>query len=207
MNHLKWMTLCIISFLFSANNLYSQQAANSSHKPHVLLVMGSVRVGRTAEKIAKAIIANADLEKIDLEIIDLQELNLPIVHDDEPLIKNNATSLWSQKVASADAIIFLIPNYNEGYSGVVKNAIDSVTPSWKNKVVGLITYAGGYECSKPAHHILPVLSSVQAQVLTEHTVCITFSNNAVIDSKKFKKEAHNTAINNLLEAIITTARA
>ncbi|MGH6829170.1 MAG: NADPH-dependent FMN reductase, partial [Rhizomicrobium sp.] len=48
-------------------------------------------------------------------------------------------------IASADAFIWVTPEYNHSTSGVLKNAIDSVFASFgfRHKPVGLVGYSAG----------------------------------------------------------------
>jgi NAD(P)H-dependent FMN reductase len=47
-----------------------------------------------------------------------------------------------EKVASGDAFIFITPEYNHGYSPVLKNAIDFVYKEWQSKPSAFVSYGG-----------------------------------------------------------------
>jgi NAD(P)H-dependent FMN reductase len=53
---------------------------------------------------------------------------------------NPAISRWSEKVKQADAFIIIAPEYNHGYTAVLKNAIDHLYPEWNHKPVGFLSY-------------------------------------------------------------------
>ncbi|BDC34188.1 FMN reductase [Candidatus Dependentiae bacterium Noda2021] len=183
---------------------HSQEAAALPKRlPHVLIVMGSVRQGRTAEQIARAIVNSADANTIDLEIVDLKEINLPVISGHESVEDNTHVIQWSKKVTTADGVIFLTPNYNEGYSGVIKNAIDALSHEWQDKVVGVVAYTGGYDGGKkPADYLLAVLQTLHMKPLLDSIVLIPFADGAVNDLNMFKKQRNQDAVTSLLTTIV-----
>jgi NAD(P)H-dependent FMN reductase len=46
-------------------------------------------------------------------------------------------------VASGDGLVIVTPEYNNGYPGVLKNALDYLLPELKRKPVGVITVSAG----------------------------------------------------------------
>jgi NAD(P)H-dependent FMN reductase len=121
----------------------------------VLVIMGSTRAGRVcpviAEWIAQTGRASTDFR---YEVIDLADWPLPV--DDEPAIPAMGgyaqihTRAWSEKIGSADAVIFVTPQYNWGYPAVLKNAIDHLYREWRDKPAVIVTYGGhgGTKCSE-----------------------------------------------------------
>ncbi|MEK7118444.1 MAG: NADPH-dependent FMN reductase, partial [Patescibacteria group bacterium] len=55
---------------------------------------------------------------------------------------NEEVKKFSAKIAEADAFIIVTPEYNHGYSGTLKNALDSIFPEWNRKPVGFVGYGG-----------------------------------------------------------------
>lgn len=98
---------------------------------------------------------------------------------------------------------FLIPNYNEGYSGVLKNAIDALTYQWKDKIIGLIAYSDGYDGGKlPADNLIAILQALHMKTLIESTVYIPFAATAVNQNYTFKKQKTKDEIEHLLQHIL-----
>jgi NAD(P)H-dependent FMN reductase len=50
--------------------------------------------------------------------------------------------MWSAKIDSFDAYIFVTAEYNYGIPGALKNAIDFLFKEWNNKVAGFVSYGG-----------------------------------------------------------------
>src|SRR3989338_2823805 len=58
---------------------------------------------------------------------------------------DEAVQRWTKKIKEADGFIIVAPEYNHGYTAVLKNALDYVSTEWNNKPVGFVAYgsAGG----------------------------------------------------------------
>ena len=82
----------------------------------------------------------------DTELVDLAEVNLPLL--DEPEHPRHGryvrehTKRWSRVVGSADAFVFVVPEYNHGYNAATKNALDYLYAEWRDKPVGFVGYGG-----------------------------------------------------------------
>ena len=110
------------------------------------VLLGSVRRKRQSPKVARWITEalQADI-RISSELLDLEELALPMMEerhrmrDDSP---PGALKL-SETLAEADGLVIVTPEYNNGYPGVLKNALDYLLPELKRKPVGVITVSAG----------------------------------------------------------------
>ena len=114
------------------------------------VILASVREGRAGEKIAEWFMEEAG--KLDmgvnLGLIDLKEINLPSMN--EPVSPKTSsdyafdhTKKWSKIVRGFDGFVILTPEYNHGYPGSLKNALDYLYEEWSGKPVGLVGYGGG----------------------------------------------------------------
>lgn len=63
---------------------------------------------------------------------------------------------WSEKVAAADGIVFVTPQYNWGYPAALKNAIDHLYREWAGKPSLIVTYGGhgGGKCAAQLRQVL-----------------------------------------------------
>ncbi|QPZ37329.1 NADPH-dependent FMN reductase [Paramicrobacterium chengjingii] len=117
-----------------------------SERPlRIMLVLGSVRPGRIALPIALWVHDHlGDVPNIDIDFVDLMDEQLPFM--DEPILggengyANAHSRAWSERVTSTDAVIFVAPAYGDGFSPVVRNALDYLNREWEGKRVGLVTY-------------------------------------------------------------------
>ncbi len=74
------------------------------------------------------------------------------------------TRAWSDKIKSADAVIFVTPQFNWGYPAVLKNAIDHLYHEWRDKPAAFVTY-GGHGGARCAKQLRQVAASVGMRVV------------------------------------------
>ena len=112
----------------------------------ILVILGSVREGRMSERVAKFVMTRLALvPDVDAELVDLRELNLPIMEERLGKIEPTPPKVaeLGAKIVATDAIIIVTPEYNRGYPGVLKNAIDYYFREYRKKVVGFVTVSDG----------------------------------------------------------------
>ena len=135
----------------------------------VLVILASIRQGRMSERVATFVMGRlAAVENISAELVDLRELNLPMMEERlgriEPTPANVAQ--LGAKIVGTDAIVIVTPEYNRGYPGVLKNALDYYFKEYKRKVVALVTVSdggrGGVNCWA---QLVPVFVRMGAIVL------------------------------------------
>jgi NAD(P)H-dependent FMN reductase len=69
---------------------------------------------------------------------------------------NALAKKWAAKIGEADGYIMLTPEYNHGYTAVLKNALDWVFAEWHGKPVGFVSYgnAGGARSIEQLRHVV-----------------------------------------------------
>ena len=115
---------------------------------YIPIIVGSTRRERQSIKVARFVLARLRLrQQVQTILLDLLEYNFPIMEerlhrrDDPPprLVE------FAGHIARADSIIVVSPEYNNGYPGVLKNALDYLLPEYERKPIGIVTVsAGGY---------------------------------------------------------------
>jgi NAD(P)H-dependent FMN reductase len=117
------------------------------------IILGSTRRGRRTSRAAYFIASRmAQTQRIRSEILDLVEYNFPMLEerlrfrDDPP----PQVLEFSHKLAQADALVIVTPEYNNSYPGVLKNCLDYFKPEYRRKPVGIVTVSaadfGGVNC-------------------------------------------------------------
>ncbi len=140
--------------------------------------MGSSRAGRLCPKIASWVVAIAQAStNLNCELVDLADWPLPM--NDEPGIPElgtyaqEHTRAWSRKIASADAVMFVTPQYNWGYPAPLKNALDNLYKEWNGKPAIIISY-GGHGGGKSAAQLKQVAEGLKMRpVSTMPAITIT----------------------------------
>lgn len=87
--------------------------------------------------------ANSPFEE---KLVDLADFKLPIYDEPEhPRLQHYVhehTKRWSESVASADAFVFVTPEYNFGPPPYFLNAVTYLGPEWAYKPAGFVSYGG-----------------------------------------------------------------
>ncbi len=110
------------------------------------IIAGSTRRDRQSIKVARFVLARLQQRKgVGTELLDLLEYNFPIMEErlhrrDDPPPRLQE---YADKIARADALIIVTPEYNNGYPGVLKNAIDYLLPEYERKPIGIVTVSAG----------------------------------------------------------------
>jgi NAD(P)H-dependent FMN reductase len=146
--------------------------------PTLQIIIGSTRPGRTGPSIADWIYQRAIAHGgFNVELIDLAEVQLPMF--DEPKhprfgeYEHQHTKDWSATISRGDAFIFVIPEYNYGFTAPVKNAIDYLHREWRGKAVGFVSYGGVAAGTRAVQMLKPVLTTLKMVPITE-SVSIPF---------------------------------
>ena len=134
------------------------------------VIVGSVRAGRIAPVVASWLMTQlAQQEQIGIDMIDLADLSLP-----DSLDGGGDASGFAKRVNAADAFIIVTPEYNHGYPGALKTAIDTARDEWRAKPVGFVSYggtAGGLRAVEQLRLVFAELHAVTVrQVVSLHWV-------------------------------------
>ena len=137
---------------------------------NVLVVIGSARIGRVADKIVEYVSADIDSrEGVTATVVDLASLNLPFYNNEQPAMSpdrvqtDENVATWSKLVSEADSVLFITPEYNHNLSAIQKNALDWLFFEWNDKPVSAVAYgwSGG---SLAIAALREVLTNVKAEV-------------------------------------------
>lgn len=113
------------------------------------VILASTRRGRRGEGYAKWIYEILGKRSgLELELLDLREHRLPPYENEEmpPAIEKKyveeTARRWSEAIQALDGYVIVTPEYNHGYPGQLKNAIDHVHLGWWYKPVAFVSYGG-----------------------------------------------------------------
>lgn len=115
--------------------------------PKLHIVICSTRPGRGGPKVADWFVGRAHLHgKFDVELVDLATVGLPLydepIHPTKRQYVHDHTKAWSASVNSADAFVFVTPEYNYGTPPALVNALDYLYHEWNYKPAGFVSYGG-----------------------------------------------------------------
>lgn len=112
------------------------------------VILGSTRKGRQSIKPAQYILRRLRQQsQVETELIDLAEYDLPIMEERLRFLKPVEVPphllAFSEKIVRADSIVIVSPEYNNGYPGVLKNALDYLLPEYKRKPIAIVPVSAG----------------------------------------------------------------
>lgn len=175
----------------------------------IAVIIGSTRPNRNGDAVGKWVYELAR-KRTDaaFELIDLLDWKLPLL--DEPIPASQGkythqhTKDWSATIAQYDAFVFVVPEYNHGVSGALKNAIDYLFKEWNNKAAGFVSYGsmGGVRAVEQLRLIMAslMIADVRAQV--------TLSLSQDFEDFKFKpQERHLKSMETLFDQVISWGTA
>ncbi|PGT80735.1 MULTISPECIES: NADPH-dependent FMN reductase [Bacillaceae] len=148
-----------------------------------LLVLngGPRKTGRT--KMAASFIEKT----YNANTFDLSEKELPLFNGDESRAQLQVIQELKKAVSDADAVVLLSPEYHNGMSGALKNALDFLSSEqFSNKPVAIISVAGGGKGGINAlNNMRTVMRGVYAHVIPKQVVldphCFNYDQKGLVE--------------------------
>jgi NAD(P)H-dependent FMN reductase len=119
----------------------------TTENPLIQIVIGTTRPGRFADKPAAWLLDRLGRrDDVDVEVVDLRDHPLPLYESpmsparagrDYP---NEKVARLGQTFDRADGFIFITAEYNHGYAGALKNALDHIFPELNRKPATFVGY-------------------------------------------------------------------
>ncbi|MEP6686088.1 MAG: NAD(P)H-dependent oxidoreductase [Verrucomicrobiota bacterium] len=119
------------------------------------VILGTSRQGRASEHAAGFVVDHVSKRPdIRTELIDIRNIRLSIDDAGEAL----KDSEFSATVTEADALIFVVPEYNHSFPGLLKHVLDSNLKEYIHKAAGVCgVSAGPFGGARMIQSFLPVL--------------------------------------------------
>jgi NAD(P)H-dependent FMN reductase len=171
--------------------------AGASILPLVLHVINcSTRPGRVGPAVAHWFADYARTHSsFDVRLIDIKDFNLPLY--DEPhhpklrKYEREHTRKWSACIAEADALTFVMPEYNAGPCSAFINALTYLYSEWNYKPCSFVSYggiSGGLRAAQVSKQIVttlkmtPLIEGVPIPFVAEKLDAGRFVANPLIDA-------------------------
>jgi NAD(P)H-dependent FMN reductase len=119
------------------------------------VILGTTRKGRMSAHAARFMVGQIEKrDGIKTELIDLSKLPMP-VDDAGEAIKD---PLFSEKMALADALVIVTPEYNHSFPGLLKHILDSCLKEYIHKAAGIVgVSAGAFGGVRAIQDLIPVI--------------------------------------------------
>ncbi len=167
------------------------------------VIVGTTRRGRMSVHAAKLVASEiAKHPGVETELIDIVGLPMPI-DDAGEAIKD---ARFAEKMNRADALVIVSPEYNHGYSGLLKHVLDTCLKEYIHKAVGIVgVSAGPFGGTRVIQNMLPVMRELG---LVNIFWDVNFSNVQKVfdESGKLLDESFLRRIDKFLKELIWMAR-
>ncbi len=122
---------------------------------YIPVILGTSRKGRQSENVANFVAEGlAARAGVETGLIDIRALAFT-TDDAGEAIKDHG---FSQQMMRADGIVLVVPEYNHGYPGLLKHALDTNLKEYIHKPAGICgVSAGGFGGTRVIENLLPVL--------------------------------------------------
>ncbi|MEH1100460.1 NADPH-dependent FMN reductase [Micromonospora sp. CPCC 205561] len=139
--------------------------------PCLTVIVASTRPGRVGRRLGDWFTGIADRHDAfdEVRLVDLAEVGLPFHdephHPSEGHYLHRHTRDWSATIDAGDAFVFVMPEYNYGFSAPLKNAIDYLHREWRYKPVGFVSYgmtSGGLRAVQMIKQVVTTLKMMPA---------------------------------------------
>ena len=136
------------------------------------IIIGSTRPGRAGLPIGHWMKDFATAHgKFDVELVDLSDFNLPLLdeaaHPVFQQYEHQHTKRWSASVASADAYVFVTPEYDYFPPASLVNAVQVVMREWARKPAGVVSYGGISGGLRASQSLRQLVTSVNVHPLPQ----------------------------------------
>src|SRR5436190_21151765 len=119
------------------------------------VILGTARKGRRSEHAARFVFEETKRRAgVEAEFVDIARIPMRLDDAGEQM-KDPA---FSNLVTRADGLILVVPEYNHGYPGLLKHALDMNLKEYIHKAVGICgVSAGSFGGARVIEHLLPVM--------------------------------------------------
>src|SRR6266403_2918900 len=119
------------------------------------IVLGTARQGRESENAARLVFEQTKKRAgVETEFIDVRTLPMRVDDAGEQM----KDPKFASTIERCDGLIIVTPEYNHGYPGLLKHALDMCLEEYIHKVVGLVgVSAGPFGGSRVIEQMVPVV--------------------------------------------------
>ena len=176
----------------------------------VQIILGSIRENRFGSTVGEWFQGVAESrDGLDAELIDLRDWQLPFFKEPRSPSSGRIAEEalpWAEKIGQGDAYVIVSPEYNHGYSAVLKNAMDHIYREWNNKPIGFVSYGGSSGGTRAVEQLRLVAIELQMAPIRE-AIVIPFARSAFNDQGQPNSPALNDRANALLNQLTWWANA
>ncbi|MDR3642447.1 MAG: NAD(P)H-dependent oxidoreductase [Candidatus Doudnabacteria bacterium] len=181
---------------------------------NIPVILGSVREGRKSEAPARYILEKIQAAGYASQLVDFKTMPLPfynaptvpVVYFKTQYPDANAQK-WSDIARAADAFVIVSPEYNHGYTAIIKNALDWGYLEFEKKAFGLVGVSNGTASgARMIENLRPIIENFGAVAMRE-TIMIGPVEKYFDDNGKLLDPGLDKKIEGLLKSLAWWAEA
>jgi NAD(P)H-dependent FMN reductase len=190
------------------------------NSPRIVVMAGSSRREALSRKVAAACVAPLAAAGADVDLVELADHPAPLYNGDlevESGLPEGIVSL-QQRLAAADGLLVVNPEYNGSITPLLKNALDWCSrpnPADRARSGGAVyagraaavvgTSPGALGGMRVLFHVRDILGYLGMQVIPQQ-LAIGKAGEAVGDDGRLRDPAQREALDKLAQALVDTAR-
>ena len=167
------------------------------------LILGTAREGRQSENVARFVFEQTKKRAdVETELIDVRELPMKLDDAGEQM----KDPKFSAAIERCDGLIIVTPEYNHGYPGLLKHALDMNLKEYIHKAVGICgVSAGPFGGARVIEGLLPVIRELGLVAIFED---VNFGNVAKIfdDQGNLLDQIYVRRLDKFLNELVWMAR-
>lgn len=177
------------------------------------IIIVSTRGGRLGDIVGRWFHDRAlEHGAFETEVVDLAEVDLPLFNEPRhPRLRQYEhahTRAWSESVASADAFVFVTPEYNHVAPPSLINALDYLVQEWAYKPASFVSYGGVSAGLRAVQAVKPMLTALRMMPIPEAVSIPFFSQYVDREARTFDPgEVQAKAAVNMLDELHKWAAA
>lgn len=175
----------------------------------IAVLVGSLRVDSFNRRLARAVekLAPAELAFRHVQIDDL-----PLYSQDFDAAYPAVATRLKQDIESADALLFVTPEYNRSVPGVLKNAIDIASRPWGTNsfakkpgaVIG--TSIGSTGTALAQQHLRNILAYLDVPTLAQPEVFVHFKDDLIADDGTISNDGTRKFLQGFVDSYVAWVR-
>lgn len=171
---------------------------------YIPIILGTAREGRQSEKVANFILEEADKTGLKSEIIDARDYRIEATDNTQ---QSSIAQKLSEKIARADGLIIVSPEYNHGYPGELKMMLDLLYQQYHKKPLGICgVSAGGLGGSRMVEQLRLVAIELHMVPIRE-ALYFSAAQNLFDENGKIKEESYYKRASAFFEELAWYAKA
>jgi NAD(P)H-dependent FMN reductase len=175
----------------------------------LVIISGSTREERRSHAVAQTLYEKLKgREKVQVEMLDVKAYNFPLLDYTFRSHPNPSEGLkdFHEKLKAADGMLLVSPEYNNSFSGPLKNTMDYFYPEYEKMACGLVTVSagkmGGINAAKHLQHYALTLKSILLpKILTTPQV------DSLYDGDELKDQEYGQKMDTFIDEFVRFAQA